>query len=286
MFQLEAVERRCMFSFTITTTNDVLGPSPVSVKLSRTGVLTIAGTDTADVINVTQVFGKNELKITSTGGIDFLADYGQLSNGNCDIGLVKRIVVNTGSGRDYVKVATSQRRITAQVDGGSGNDTLVANMHGATLRGGTGNDYLLSDQEYVQVALVSSFPAGPNDHFVFPPSSASTVISRFAATGNQVVNVSANPIRYLLNATANVLDGGAGNDRLSSRGSEDSLYGGTGSDSVLKLNGATTYFTDLPVLETSNTNEAPSRMALFGVEEIIDSQNAIEVIVRRSSIDG
>lgn len=249
MFLFETVESRKLLAFTITPDAPLVGEA-VTAKLSKTGVLTINGTSGRNIVEVSQSVDARTLRVTSAGGVDFLSGYGRTAD-RIDARLIKKIVVNAGAGRDRISVSTTRETIKAELNGGGSDDTITARMMYATLSGGAGNDYLISgfDARFVSINRVDD---------------NGTRVSYFAGAPD----------------TFNRLEGGSGDDRLATRGGEDSLYGGDGEDTVEKLNDMTTYFTDLPLKATvpSGTLQAiewgrpgfnTERVAVFGIEKIL-----------------
>lgn len=237
----------------------------VTANLSKTGVLTITGSSHADTILLKQV----GYQIQIDAGTEFSSADPDLAGGKVDITKVKRIVVNAGGSRDYVEVdrINSRKAIAIQINGDGANDTLISRTKDATLRGGAGNDYLLSDPavlyRFVYAAsLATAQPVYTRDNFQFSPYTTSVALGA--------------------NSGTNVLEGGSGDDRLATRGGDDSVYGGDGNDTLLKLNSIDVYFTDLEPQPEPTTDPANGgfvqvsrqvRVAAFSIDKIVDAPN-------------
>lgn len=231
----------------------------IQANLSRTGVLTITGSTLADTITLKQ--SGNQLEIVSDKQL-FSGDP-DIVGTKIDMAKVKRIVVNAGAGRDFVKVEQliTRKSISIQLSGDAANDTLVSQTKNVTLRGGAGNDYLVSDPTVVSTHVIRPNSAGVDfARISFTQGSTVTNLQGFAISGGAI------------NGT-NVLEGGSGDDRLATRGGDDSVYGGDGNDTLMKLNNLDVYFTDLapqaePVEGTVRTLLV--RVAAFGIDKIVD----------------
>jgi Ca2+-binding RTX toxin-like protein len=106
---------------------------------------------------------------------------------------IQEIRVALGDGNDTVRIDSSID-IKAQLDGGKGNDVLIAGSGPTTLIGGDGNDQLIGG-------------AG-NDTLI-------------GGAGNDILNGGGGN---------NTLDGGDGNDQLTGGAGNDTLMGGAGND--------------------------------------------------------
>ena len=103
-----------------------------------------------------------------------------------------------------------------------------------------------------------------------------------------IIHSGTDTLRTLINATANHLNGGAGDDTIKSAGGEDSVSGGDGDDTFLagstgekiRLND------DLPSISKSQKDgrETDSRVALFSVENIDSESASNKYTVRVSSL--
>lgn len=233
----------------------------VTANLSKSGVLTITGSGQGDSIIVKQTDTQVEIR----AGADFAATDRDIVNGKVDITKVKRIVVNAGGGRDYVEAGLFRTRkaIDIVLNGEGANDTLVSQSSRSTLRGGPGNDYLVS---VLGNALFRMEAVANRTLDVTRLTTAAVLQSGVLSTFPGV----------MVSEVRNVLDGGSGDDRLATRGGDDSLYGGDGQDTLLKLNTVDVYFADLAPRPGAGENGATawaSRVAAFGIDKIVDSPN-------------
>lgn len=290
MFLFEPCEARRLLSADVI--DAAPAPSGVSAKLSKTGVLTITGSSAKDTINIAEYNGK-VIELRVDGGVNLLAQYGTTAGSGIirisdtsefrvslaadsdsiyfDAALVKRIVVNTGAGRDYVNAQISKPNISVAIDGGRHNDTLVTSARNSTVLGGIGNDLIVSDrQPLFRTIRVTSVPG------IQVGSSTTYRLDRSYTT-----------LPATLDASGNRLDGGEGDDRFRVRGAEDTVIGGGGSDSVTKLNALDVFLSDLPELTTTQrtANTIKSRLAVFGVDVILEDSGTIQSVdVRTNSI--
>jgi Ca2+-binding RTX toxin-like protein len=257
MTTIESLESRQLLSSVNVQLN---AAESVTAKLSRTGLLTITGTAQAD--NITLKQSGNQIEIDA--GTLFATSDSDIVGGKVDISKVKKIVVNAGGGRDFVKVEqlTSRKSIGIQLNGEGANDTLVSQMKNVTLRGGAGNDYLMSDPSVVVTRTIS--PSIAVDFTNVDWTRVSSNPQGFAFSGGAITGT-------------NVLEGGSGDDRLATRGGDDSVYGGDGNDTLVKLTNLDVYFANLEPQEEPVDGAIRTfnvRVAAFGIDKIVDQPTA------------
>lgn len=117
------------------------------------------------------------------------------------------MLVNTGSGNDYILVNPSVK-IPVSIDGGSGDDVII--VHGVgpvTIRGGSGNDYIETDSP--NIVLVDG------------------------GDGIDIIHHNG--------TTPGVIRGGSGDDTITSDSSTDTIYGDAGDD-IITVHGNDTIY--------------------------------------------
>jgi Ca2+-binding RTX toxin-like protein len=282
MFTIEKVESRLL-----------MAASTVTAKLSSTGTLFISATDADETIYVTQSHGGG-YAISVSGAALTLVDRNGLTSRIqqaryrplYDLARVKRISISGLGGNDEIRVAT-EKSIPLNVRGGAGNDRITLANARSTVFGDAGDDII--------------HVAGQSLTYTSP-----VYVDRPAGWGDTPLLVSTSypgieKAKSVLNATGIRVDAGDGNDIVFTRGTEDSVYGGAGEDKVIKMNELDVFNSDLPALQSANgSNDAPSRLATFGVEAVVSLASAGDVgyyeisaigaiaapvVVRRNTID-
>ncbi|WP_407156418.1 hypothetical protein [Bradyrhizobium sp. STM 3557] len=158
------------------------------------------------------VTGSSAANLITTGSGNDAID----SSGGADI-------IDAGAGNDTV----SYRGTEASIDGGTGTDTLVLKSSGGIstvdLSGAAG-----SDQTYGDSVAVSNFENV--DASVLLAAQGITIIG---STGANVLTGGAGADIINGNGGADVISGGGGNDSISFYGTEASIDGGTGTDTLI-----------------------------------------------------
>ena len=131
-----------------------------AIALSNKGTLSVAGTEAADVINVTRVGKYIRVGVNADGG-RFLATQ------------VKRIYVNAAAGNDRVVIASP---IRSTLIGGPGNDKLIASSANDSLEGNGGRDTLIAG------AGDDVLNAGPGPNLICPGDGNNTGTFRYEDT--------------------------------------------------------------------------------------------------------
>ncbi len=234
-------------------------PDSPEISLSKTGRLTVNGTDDADTISLSQK--GNQLIVNRNGKTTRFPLAG-----------VKQLLVPPSAGGDTITVSIP---LDCSIGGGTGNDTITLAGGDMTLSGGTGNDKIVCGIGGHQIDLGKGndrlttgrgrdtitagdgndtirtgaykdvIDAGNGDDSISTGSGADLILT---ASGNDTVNAGAGNDRVLDyydypddelpnhsvgKATGNKLYlGGDGNDSLLASSGNDSLYGNGGRDSL------------------------------------------------------
>jgi len=196
----------------------------VTVNLATSAQI---GTDTLNTME--NIIGSqgNDI-IVVNGGANFID--GQGGNDTISAGAGDDIVLG-GSGNDTINGQAGDDRLTGgldsdTVDGDAGADTFIATVGDGndSYAGGIGNDtYDLSATSAGATVTPTSATSAETG-----TDTLSSVENVIGSQGND--NISFAPVA-LLNA-ANVVDGGGGNDTLSTGAGADRLTGGTGNDTM------------------------------------------------------
>ena len=193
----------------------------------KNGVLTVEGTDLANVIAVSQ--DQSSVRVNEDGKVTTFT-----------VGSVKSVVVNARGGNDQILGRTNlQKPMTLR--GGEGNDTLVGGAKGDTFEGGAGQDradYSHRNQGF-NISLDDVANDGATDEagtVVEKDNVKSDVEDLKTGNGNDLLRGS---------SAANVLGAGNGLDTVYGMGGNDTIgvagrtlyepdtvYGGDGDDTI------------------------------------------------------
>ena len=193
----------------------------------KNGVLTVEGTDLANVIAVSQ--DKSSVRVNEDGKVTTFA-----------VGSVKSVVVNARGGNDQILGRTNlQKPMTLR--GGDGNDTLVGGAKGDTFEGGAGQDradFSHRNQNF-NISLDDVANDGATDDtgaVIEKDNVKSDVEDLKTGNGNDLLRGS---------GAANVLGAGNGLDTVYGMGGNDTIgvagrtlyepdtvYGGDGDDTI------------------------------------------------------
>ena len=101
------------------------------------GVLTVVGTQVADVISINNINSKTIAVGASS------ADLKSVLSKTFKTTQVKQVKILAGSGNDHVTCHSLARTVKLTIDGGSGDDILQGSMSGVnTIIGGAGKDFM------------------------------------------------------------------------------------------------------------------------------------------------
>lgn len=241
MFIIESIERRRMFaaaagSLTAASLPEAAGPV-ATATLRPDGTLEVFGTPGRDTLVVNQDHRSPRIRVRAMLN-GHLADDHEI--GNFRASDVKRIVVKGGNKDDRITIDVA-RAMPATIEGGTGNDRLVASGGNLHLVGGAGDDDLIANPL-----------RQPQPHDII-------VLDDPGLAGH-----------LWINPTANRLEGGAGQDTLSSVGGDDTVIGGSGDDLFKCLGGGVTvrHADLLPDVAGEKKITRDSRVAVFGIETI------------------
>ena len=173
------------------------------------GVMTVTGTDAADVISISN---RNSSYTVTLNGVGVLIAQSAVS----------RIVVQAGAGNDTVDLATVgvPAYVNAgagfdNVTGGLGNDTLSGGAQSDTLTGNAGDDVLNGNGG--NNLLVGN---GGYDRLYSADGSQDTMIG------------GSNADRFFGGSGNDSMIGGTGNDKMYANAGNDTLIGGEGTDII------------------------------------------------------
>jgi len=184
------------------------GRTLLSSVILSSGVLTVNGNSTADHIEVQKRADKGQLRVEING-----------SERAFSFASVKKVVINAGSGNDFVEFSGRDGgvNIPSFISGGDGNDTLTGGIGRDTIYAGPGDDHLQGK-------------AG-NDQLI-------------GGKGNDWIEGGDGDDLLKGDAGNDRLYGGNGRDTLNGGDNDDDLTGGAGDDSVLGGNGNDDFFGD------------------------------------------
>jgi len=165
------------------------------------GVLYVAGSTGGDNIVVNR---------TEDGSIEIQADF--LSGAQLfDAALIEHIHIVLGDGDDTVEIS-DDITLSISMDGGAGNDLLIAGGGAAQLNGGEGNDTIIGSTA---------------DDEIHGGDGRDLIIGR---DGNDLLHGGADSDLIIGSAGNDVIDGGTGNDVLLGLRGDDEIWGGDGAD--------------------------------------------------------
>ena len=169
---------------------------PVNVKHPTASIkhrtLTITGTAASDKLALRLRAGHPQTLQVDVGD-DGSADF-QVRRRRFD-----RIIVNAGGGNDLVRIDESNGAFTTttptQINGQSGDDTLIGGSGAETLNGGAGNDIVDGNGGADRVSL-----GGGNDRFIWDPGDGSDVVNGGDGHDTMAFNGSAAAEQFRLSA--------------------------------------------------------------------------------------
>jgi Ca2+-binding RTX toxin-like protein len=199
--------------------------SELAQTLMAQGIIDRVGTDAGDIITVSQ----DDDGITVEG---FEEDPGPFPD-------VKLIALKTKESNDEITFAANVQ-VGSQIEGGVGNDTIVAGQGVDFLTGGQGDDSLdggAGDAPNTAVYADAPEPGNPKEFAVVVDlvnGNAEKDGHGTQDTLENIQNVEGSRYRDKLigNGQKNVLDSGDGDDELSGGDGDDVLLAGNGADTV------------------------------------------------------
>jgi hypothetical protein len=239
MSMTELLERRTMLA---------VSPDPdVSIKLSKTGALTVVGTVSAEMITVASIGAKGTRVAVEVKSADHLTSR-IFSRGD-----VKRLNVHSANGNDRIVVSLD---VSGRTDlwGGRGDDTIITHSVRTRLFGEAGNDLLVSDP------VVTTYTNYHADGII--------------------------PIVHVIHRSRNFLFGADGEDVFRSRGGDDTIGGGGLADEKDRFEpiNAVEYTnnSDLPEVPfITDVSFWPSRVTLGAIDSLapVASPDNREIVV-------
>jgi Ca2+-binding RTX toxin-like protein len=250
-------------------------PAAAVSSILRSGVLSVTGSETADIIVVRQT-GAGAVMLDANGIRQNFRD-------------VSRIVVDGRGGDDRIYMdtrVTDAARIAAvpvQFQGGAGNDLLVGGSGSDQLSGGDGSDTIYGDRgsDWIDGGSGADRLYGNDGDDVLMGGAGDDLLVGGAGTdyldagiGNDWLYGGDGADTLLGGAGSDFFDGGAGNDKLyggdgndwltggagddmvSGAAGNDYLDGGPGTDTLLGGDGFDTYFKDFGDDLTGDQSEA------------------------------
>lgn len=167
----------------------------LTAKVTHTGVLQVTGSPSADAIAI-----HIENRRVQIASLEYKTP--RLDELGVPLGTkIKRVRVELSGGNDTLEIESD---VPVFVDGSSGKDAIAIDARSSTVLGGSGNDSLISRRKL-------GIPAKPIN-----------------IAGDEVVDLSTDYDLFI--SSANLIDGGLGNDVLKSQGGDDTIVGGAGDD--------------------------------------------------------
>lgn len=176
---------------------------------------------------------------------DFLPDSGHVRTVSADG--IERIEVRLGDGNDHATIA-GDINLPERMDGGAGNDHLMAGGGAATLLGGEGNDKLIGSRANDKIFggngndVIFGFggndllDGGAGNDIIFGSCGADEILGGdgkdviFGEGGNDTIDAGAGNDLVFGGWGDDTITGGAGNDVIFGGSGRDKLYGGDGND--------------------------------------------------------
>jgi uncharacterized delta-60 repeat protein len=196
---------------------DARAASPGTAMLLANGMLDLAGTSKADVVDVRRSGGN--LRVTMRGKVTTYL-----------YSAVKSIRIRAAASDDKITVGDFVRGL--YIDGGDGNDAITAGMYNDTITGGAGNDTVRGGDGD------DSINAGDGDDVVSAGAGNDSVSGGMGADridagdGNDLI-YGGDPLNANALDAGDIIQGQLGNDTLYGQNGNDSLYGNEGTDRLL-----------------------------------------------------
>lgn len=206
-------------------------PAVSVVSALSSGILTVTGTDAADIIVVRQ---------TGAGAVTLDAN-----GSRRDFRGVSQVVVNGGNGNDSIYMDTrlsdliSIAPIPVKFNGGNGNDLLVGGAGADWLIGGDGDDTIYGDKgnDWIEGGNGADKLYGNDGDDVLMGGAGDDLLVGGAGSdyldagiGNDWLYGGDGADTLIGNDGNDYIEGGAGNDQLWGGAGRDWLYGGAGDD--------------------------------------------------------
>ena len=195
----------------------------VNIDLAASGTLTpdqqldtvvVSGSNAANQIKLFDV-----IDAVAGGKVQITGLPGEVNIARTDA--TDTLTVKALGGDDTIDASAVIGAMKLTLEGGAGNDTIIASVKADAMDGGEGTDTVsfAGSAAGVTVDLAASTARGGN-------AEGDTI------TGFENVTGTAHNDALTGSAQANVIDGGAGNDTLKAGAGADTLTGGTGNDEI------------------------------------------------------
>ena len=161
--------------------------------------------------------------LVESGNVDFRLTRSRLLGRGNDLAITNEFALITGGEGDNVLDGRAARGIGVWFRGGGGNDTIYGSIGQDDLQGGAGNDFILA-------GLGNDVVSGGDGVDDLRGEGGNDVIS--GGAGDDVIDGGSEDDVLSGNSGADDLRGGDGNDVLNGNEDNDQLRGGTGSDSL------------------------------------------------------
>lgn len=194
--------------------------------------------DLGNIDNVLQIFGTGGNLLVRENGVDT----------TYDADLFTGIVINGGSGNDYIRARQTSLPVT--VYGNAGNDTIITAEGNDYVEGGLGNDAInLGDGDDYAIGNDETdtlyggngndtLTGGPGRNLMYGEADDDLLgggnrpDTMYGGPGNDRLLGRAGGDALLGEDDSDILDGGTGNDGLLGGDGNDSLIGGRGNDTL------------------------------------------------------
>jgi Ca2+-binding RTX toxin-like protein len=233
-------------------------------QIAAFGTLIAANVSFFPFVNITGAEGRNDtLTVNTLGGNDGVDAFDVPAN---LIGLT----INGGAGNDTILASQGNDVVNGGdgddiIDGVAGNDTIAGGGGNDTLTGGAGNDTYRFDADLALGSDTINEAGGGIDTLDFSATTTRAVTINLGLAAAQVINAgltlalsAGNTIENVLGgALSDTLVGNALNNVLTGGSGNDTLTGGSGSDTLTGGSGNDTYRFDTDLALGSDTiNEA------------------------------
>ncbi len=248
-----------------TAGNDGLTASGNTIELGGTGNDTLTGGSGTDVL----IGGGGADTLSYAGdttGVTVLLYAGTATGGNATGDTISGFTnLVGGSGNDILSGSSAVNSI----DGGAGNDTLVATMGnsaGDTYDGGAGSDTIDIYNSGGNSVTIDLSQTGAQNTGAFGSFTLSNIENIYSGQSNNVLTGSSGANVITLMGGNNTVDGGGGadtivangtgNDRITVRGGEASVDAGAGTDTLVLATGSGVTAVNLASTTDQTTGDA------------------------------
>lgn len=199
----------------------------------RKGILTINGTEDADVVDLTKT---REVEVRNDGNVFFVNHLTVAVNGDFQgdfsFPLIKKVVVRLKGGGD--RLIVGKKLLKFDIDGGEGDDTISGGLAGDIIRGGPGRNVLSGgkgNDHFIVSAGGDILTGGLGDDTAdFSPFETSLNITLDDVANDAEENTTGN-----VHTDIETVIGGGGADFISAEGDLHSvvIFGNSGKDTLI-----------------------------------------------------